>query len=133
MAVRKNVDLSNEEPTRRADPEMDHVDLELTPRGLRLRSTLRKGSPIAVGVVGLLLMLVVFAPPAAAGALAMWVGFGPVGIAVTAGVTLVVAVGLLFFVYKKTGFHTDGPAPTRRPPARRQKKGAGRRGGNRSR
>jgi hypothetical protein len=133
MAIRKSVDLSNEEPTRRADPEMDHVDLELNSRGLRLRSTLREGSPIGVGVLCLLLMLVVFVPPAAAGALAVWMGFGPVGIAVTAGVALLVALGLLVFVYRKAGAPANGPEPTHRPPARRQKKDAGRRGGNRSR
>ncbi|MCI4078874.1 hypothetical protein MRQ86_00585 [Streptomyces sp. MMS21 TC-5] len=121
MAARKHVDLSNEETTHRADPEIDRVDLELTSRGLRLRSTLRKGSPIAAAVQCLLLMVVVFAPPAAAGALMMWMGFGPVGIAVTAGVVLLVAVGLMIFVYKKTGADTDGPAPTRRPPAQRSK------------
>ncbi|MER7140978.1 hypothetical protein ABT358_31135 [Streptomyces sp. NPDC000341] len=133
MAVRKNVDLSNEEPTHRADPEMDQVDLELTSRGLRLRSTLRRGSPITAAVQCLLLMVAVFAPPAAAGALMMWMGFGPVGIAVAAGVVLLVAVGLMIFVYKKTGADTDRPKPTNRPPAQRRNKGSGRRNGNRSR
>ncbi|GAA2647864.1 hypothetical protein [Streptomyces spororaveus] len=134
MATRKytDTDLSHEEPTHRADLGMERVDLEVGTGGVRLRSTLRSNSPIARAVQCLLLAIVILGLPAGAGAVAMWLGLGPVVIGIFSGTGLVAAVGIVAFVYKKPGADADRQEPASRPPAQRRNRKT-RRGKNNSR
>ncbi|WGD45156.1 hypothetical protein [Streptomyces cathayae] len=132
MARRKHVDLSNEEPGLRAEPVitgLETMDLEVSPKRLRLLTAMRHDSRLGAGAVSLLLLAAILGCSAGIGALAHWVGVGPVGCMIAAGVAAVVAIGMIIFVFTSKG--TDR-APETGPPVSEPAgaPGAGKKGKN---
>lgn len=115
-----DVDLSLEEPTPKADPELELLDVELGADGLRFTSSVRSNSPLGRAVQCLVLALVFFGLPAGAGEMAQHLSFGPVGITVAAAMGLITAVAIVGFAYKKPGAVADRQEPASRPPTQQR-------------
>jgi hypothetical protein len=110
------VDLSNEEPGLRADPVMtglETMDFEVSSKRLRLLTSMRHDSRLGAGAVSLLVLIAIFGCAAGIGALANWVGLGPVGCMIAAGVAAFAAVGVIVFVFATNG---ASRTPETRPP-----------------
>ncbi|MFJ9250297.1 hypothetical protein [Streptomyces sp. NPDC101776] len=119
MGKRKHVDLSNEEPTPRADPVMETLSIEVGPKRVVVGTSTHRDSHLGVSAASLTASTGVLGTAVGAGALAFWVGMGPVGCMVCAAVGAFVALVVVFFVFKaKT--HGSGAAvdytPETRPP-----------------
>ncbi|WP_328842868.1 hypothetical protein [Streptomyces sp. NBC_00258] len=139
MARRKHTDLSNEEPGLRAEPilDMEKMDLTVSRKGLRLLTAMHRDSHLGAGAVSLLVLTAMLVCAAGIGALAFWVGLGPTGCMISAGVAAGVAFVVIVFLFavKETGHRANADnAPATRPPVnrpgkkpKRPKKGKGRR------
>ncbi|MFJ1673232.1 hypothetical protein ACIOK4_44205 [Streptomyces bottropensis] len=119
MAKRKHVDLSNEEPGLRADPVMESLNFEVTPKRVTIGTSTHGDSRLSAGGVSLIILAGVLACGVGAGLLAFWVGMGPVGCMVSAAVGAVVALVVTAAIFR-TKTRSQGTAvdytPETRPP-----------------
>ncbi|WP_369265261.1 hypothetical protein, partial [Streptomyces sp. R35] len=102
-------------PGLRADPviTLETMDLEVSPKRLRLLTAMRHDSRLGAGAVSLLILAAILGCAASIGALANWVGVGPMGCMIAAGAAAVVAIGVIIFVFTSKGANH---APETRPP-----------------
>ncbi|MFG2276065.1 hypothetical protein ACGFNY_40685 [Streptomyces chartreusis] len=123
MKKRKHVDLSNEEPGLRADPVMETMNLELSPKRVVIGTSTHRDSHLGAGAVSLMVLAGVLGCTVSAGALAFWVGMGPVACMLSAAAAAIVAlvVTAVIFKTKKRSHDTSADyTPETRPPVKRR-------------